>query len=111
MVEDQEVLEQQEQQAVAPAAAILATAIAAGLVAFMVQRARRSQEPPIRGPRDVWDRVQDREFRDRTAGATRDFVADRILPELKPVLLRLVREVKIYVDLGFKRAEKAIRAL
>lgn len=111
MVEDQTVLEGEEQQALAPAAAILATAIAAGLIAFMVQRARRSQEQPIRRPRDVWERVQDREFRDRTAGATREFVADHILPEFKPALLRLVRDAKSYVDVAFKRAEKAIRDL
>ena len=111
MVEDQSVLEREDQQAIAPAAAILATAIAAGLVAFMVQRARRPQEQPIRGPRDMWERVQDREFRERTAEATREFVADRVLPELKPALLRLLRDVKAYVDIGFKRAEKVIRDL
>jgi hypothetical protein len=102
-----------EQAGGIPTGAIVAGAIAAGVIAFMIRRAKR--EPRIETPADVaaaaWERVQDPDFRARTAGATRDFLMDRVGHELKPVLLELLHDVKEYVDQGFKRAEKAVRDL
>ena len=102
-----------EEAAGIPTGAIVASAIAAGVVAYMVRRARRA--PKIETPADVaaaaWERVQDPGFRARTAGATKDFLIERVGHELKPILLELLDDVKDYVDLGFKRAEKAIRDL
>ena len=96
-----------------PTGAIVASAIAAGVVAYMIRRAKR--EPKIETPADVasaaWQRVQDPDFRARTAGATKEFLVDRVGHELKPVLLELLHDVKDYVDQGFKRAEKSIRDL
>lgn len=112
MVENEEV-GLDEQAGGIPTGAIVATAIAAGVVAFMIRRAKR--EPKIETPADVaaaaWGRVQDPEFRARTATATRDFLVDRVGHEMKPVLLELLHDVKEYVDQGFKRAEKAIKDL
>ena len=103
-----------EQAGGIPTGAIVASAIAAGVIAFMLRRARREQAR-VESPGDVaaaaWERVQDPEFRARTAGATRDFVVERVGHELKPVLLELLHDLKEFVDQGFKRAEKAIRDL
>jgi hypothetical protein len=103
-----------EQAGGIPTGAIVASAIAAGVVAFMIRRAKR-EEPRIETPADVaaaaWGRVQDPEFRARTAGATKEFLMERVGRELKPVLLELLQDVREYVDLGFKRAEKAIKDL
>lgn len=112
MVEGETVMD--EQAGGIPTGAIVASAIAAGVIAFMVRRAKREQAR-MESPADVaaaaWDRVQDPEFRARTASATREFVVERVGHELKPVLLELLHDVKEYVDQGFKRAEKAIRDL
>ena len=95
-----------------PTGAIVATAIAAGVIAFVLRRGRRGR-PRVESPADVaaaaWERLQDPELRARTATATRDFLAARVGHELKPVLLDLLRDVKSYVDEGFRRAEKAVR--
>jgi hypothetical protein len=112
LVENETVLD--EQVGGIPTGAIVASAIAAGVIAYMLRRARREQAR-IETPADVaaaaWERVQDPDFRAKTAGATRDFLVERVGRELKPVLLDLLHDVKEYVDQGFKRAEKAIRDL
>jgi len=95
-----------------PTGAIVATAIAAGVIAFVLRRGHRDR-PRVESPVDVaaaaWERLQDPELRARTATATREFLAERVGHELKPVLLDLLRDVKSYVDEGFRRAEKAVR--
>ena len=110
MVENEGVIVDEQTSGV-PTGAIVASAIAAGVVAYMVRRAKR--EPKIETPVDVaaaaWERVQDPKFRDRTANATKEFLVERVGHELKPVLLEVLHDVKDYVDQGFKRAEKAIR--
>jgi hypothetical protein len=110
MVENEGVV-MDEQAPGIPTGAIVASAVAAGVVAYMIRRAKR--EPKIESPADVaaaaWERVHDPRFRARTAGATKDFLFDRVGHELKPVLLEVLDDVKEYVDQGFKRAERAIR--
>jgi hypothetical protein len=34
---------------------------------------------------------------------------DRVLPEMKPVLLDLLRDIKSYIDDAFKRAEQTVK--
>jgi hypothetical protein len=93
---------------------IIAAAVAAGVAAFLIRRSRH-EEPKIETPSSVaafaWQRAQDAEFRKKTAEATRDWMLDRILPELKPVMLELLKGVQDLVDQGFKKAEKAIKDL
>ena len=101
-----------DEEARIPTGAIVGAAIAAGVIVFLLRRGRRERRRP-ESPADVaaaaWERLQDPEFRARTATATRDFLAERVGHELKPVLLDLIRDVKSYVDEGFRRAEKAVR--
>jgi hypothetical protein len=89
------------------AGTILATAIAAGIIAFLVRRSRAEEEEPAgrvaRFARD-WagsDGVE----------AGRDFVMDKILPELKPALLSALSEIEDVVDQAFRRIEKNIKKL
>ena len=94
---------------------IVAAAVAAGVAAYLIRRSRRSEEPRIETPVQVaaqaWERAQDADFRRKTAEATRDWVIERVMPELKPIMLDLLKGVKDIVDQGFKKAEKAIRDL
>jgi predicted acylesterase/phospholipase RssA len=95
--------------------AIVGTAIAAGLIAFLIRRARARDEVKIESPADVpaaiWEQASDPDLRRRTAIATRAFMLERVLPEMKPILLDLLRDLQGYVDDGFKRVEKAVRDL
>ncbi len=93
-----------------PAGALVAVAIGAGVIAYMIRRARASEANRTRqSPAGDW--IRSSELRERTATATREFVLDRVLPEMKPVLLDLLKDAKGYLDQGFKRVERAIKAL
>jgi hypothetical protein len=88
------------------AGTILATAIAAGVIAFLLRRAREEEEPTSRAASLVrsWagsDNVE----------AGREFFVDRILPELKPALLSGLSEIEEVVDQAFRRIEKNIKRL
>ena len=88
------------------AGTILATAVAAGVIAFLLRRAREDEEPTSRAANLVrsWagsDNVE----------AGRDFFVDRILPELKPALLSGLSEIEEVVDQAFRRIEKNIKRL
>ncbi|MPZ13408.1 MAG: hypothetical protein GEU73_03120 [Chloroflexi bacterium] len=111
----QEEMTAEEQPIGLPAGAILATAIAAGVVAFMIRRARRASEAPVQGPGDVAEairaRAREADLPGRTATATREFMVERVLPEIKPLLLDLVQDARGYTDQGFKRLEKSIKDL
>ncbi|HZT09130.1 MAG TPA: hypothetical protein VFC51_19075 [Chloroflexota bacterium] len=95
-------------------APIIAAAIAAGIAAYLIRRSRQAEEArrqPASIAAAAWSRVQDPTARLRAADATREWIAERMVPELKPVLLDLLKGVKDLVDQGFKKAEKAIRDL
>jgi hypothetical protein len=86
---------------------ILATAIAAGVIAYVLRRSREEEEEPTnrmtRLARD-WagsDSVE----------AGREFVMDKIVPELKPALLSALSEIEDIVDQAFRRIEKNIKKL
>ncbi len=106
-------LEDEESNRGVALAAIVGSAVAAGLVAYLVRRSR--QEPELPEPAALsgraWDRARELAFSEERAQATRDFVVDKLLPELKPALLGILEEIEELVDDGFRRAEKAIKNL
>ncbi len=85
---------------------ILATALAAGIVAFLLRRSREEEQPTTRMARLA---------RDWTTGegveAGREFFMDKVLPEMKPALLAILGEIEDAVDQGFRRMEKNIKKL
>lgn len=86
---------------------ILATAIAAGVIAYILRRSREEEEEPT-------SRMA--KFAREWAGsdgmeAGRDFVMDKIVPELKPALLSALSEIEDIVDQAFRRIEKNIKKL
>jgi hypothetical protein len=88
------------------AGTILATAIAAGIIAFLLRRSREEEEPASRVSKLA------REFAGSDSlEAGRDFVMDKILPELKPALLSALSEIEDVVDQAFRRIEKNIKKL
>jgi hypothetical protein len=86
---------------------ILATAVAAGVIAYILRRSREEEEEPA-------SRVA--KFAKDWAGsdsveAGRDFLMDKIVPELKPALLSALSEIEDIVDQAFRRIEKNIKKL
>jgi hypothetical protein len=89
------------------AGTILATAIAAGIIAYLLRRSREEEEEPA-------NRVA--RFAREWAGsdnveAGREFLMDKVLPELKPALLSALSEIEDVVDQAFRRIEKNIKKL
>jgi hypothetical protein len=88
------------------AGTILATALAAGTIAFLLRRAREDEAPVGRVARfaRTWVDTDSME-------AGRDFFIAKVLPELKPAMLAILEEVQDVVDQAFRRTEKAIKKL
>src|SRR5438552_6476614 len=85
---------------------ILATAIAAGVIAFLMRRSREEEEPTSKMAKMA------REWAGSdSVEAGRDFVMDKIVPELKPALLSGLSEIEDIVDQAFRGIEKSIKKL
>jgi hypothetical protein len=89
------------------AGTILATAVAAGVIAYLLRRAREEDEEPagrVASLARSWASSDNVE-------AGRDFLIDKVLPELKPALLSALDEIEDVVDQAFRRIEKNIKKL
>src|ERR671936_98770 len=80
------------------AGTILATAVAAGVIAYLLRRSREEEEPSSKVARLARDWAGSNNLE-----AGRDFVVDRVLPELKPALLSVLSEIEDVVDQAFRR--------
>jgi hypothetical protein len=94
------------------AGAILASAVAAGVVAFVLRRARHAEEArtPTGFASRAFDRTREMVGDDRL-DAGREFLAKKVVPEFKPALLAILDDLEEVVDNAFRRAEKAIKKL
>src|SRR3954449_4093948 len=88
------------------AGTILATAVAAGVIAFLLRRSREEEEPANKMARIARDLAGS-----DGVEAGRDFLVDKVLPELKPALLSALGEIEDVVDQAFRRIEKNIKRL
>jgi hypothetical protein len=93
------------------AGTILATAVGAGVIAYLVRRSRQTEiEISPRNPGQLARLVSDWANNDGVE-AGRDFVVEKVLPELKPALLSALAEIEDVVDQAFRRIEKNIKRL
>jgi len=115
MVDNLETLDDLEEEDGSPTmalAAVAGAALVAGAIAFVVRRRREPPPPePIAASAHAWERAREMAFNDERAQATRDFLMDKVLPELKPALLGVLEEIEDMVDHAFRRAEKSIKSL
>ena len=85
---------------------IVATAITAGVIAFLLRRSREEEEPSSRVAKLARDWADSESFE-----AGREFLMDKVVPELKPALLSALSEIEDIVDQAFRRIEKNIKKL
>lgn len=90
------------------AGAIFASAVAAGVVAYLLRRARQEEE---RTPTGIASKAFDRTRDMVDVDAGRDFLVKKVIPEFKPALLAILDELEDVIDDAFRRAEKAIKNL
>lgn len=90
---------------------LLGSGLAAGFLGFVFARRSAQQERMSMMPtRMVFGRARDlgdSEF----AKVGREFFNDRVVPEMKPVLIDLLKEFEGYTDRYFRKAEKAIKSI
>ncbi|SRR6266516_655770 len=93
------------------AGAILASAVAAGVIAYVLRRARQEEEQTPTGlAGKAFERTRGVVGDDRVE-AGREFIVKKVMPEFKPALLAILDELEDVVDSAFRRAEKAIKSL
>ena len=86
-------------------------AVGAGLLLFVLRRLFAPKPTPVE---EISDRLSDGAlslFGDEPFAAGRELLSSKILPEMKPVLRALLREVEASVAQGFRRAERAVEDL
>jgi hypothetical protein len=88
---------------------VLATALAAGVIAYIVRRSRQEEE--IEVPTNQLARLAHDWASSDSIEAGREFVMDKIVPELKPALLSALSEIEDIVDQAFRRIERNIKKL
>jgi hypothetical protein len=86
-------------------------AVGIGVLAFILRRVFGSKSSPVEEARDEIIERASSLFGDEPFAAGRDLLTAKVLPEMKPVLRMLLREIEASVSQGFKRAERAINDL
>lgn len=83
-------------------------AVGAGLLLFILRKIFAPKPKPVEV---IADSLGDRAaalFGNDGLALGRELLGDKIIPEMKPVLKALLREIEASVAQGFKRAERAI---
>jgi hypothetical protein len=86
-------------------------AVGAGVLLFILRRLFASKPSPTE---EIADRISEQAtalLGDDPLSVGRGLLAQTVLPEMKPVLRALLREIESSVAQGFKRAERAIEDL
>ena len=90
---------------------VVATAVAAGVIAFILRRITSRGAVADQRQRQL-AKICARMGDARTASKPgRDFLMDKIVPELKPALLSALSEIEDIVDQAFRRIERNIKKM
>ena len=92
-----------------PMGLLLGSGLIAGIMAYAIYQ-RSAREERMSSAQIVLDRAKDLGDTE-AARAGREFVSEKVVPEMKPVLLDLLKDAEEYVDRYFKRAEKAVKSM
>ena len=86
---------------------VAAVALAFGVVAYLIRRSRKQEPPYVAAANRASDTAVSL-FGDDSLSAGRELFNEKVMPELKPVLRTLLRELEGVVVQGFRRAERSI---
>ena len=86
-------------------------AVGAGLLLFLLRKLFAPKPTPVEEISDRFSEGALSLFGDEPFAAGRELLSSKVLPEMKPVLRSLLREIEASVAQGFKRAERAIEDL
>ncbi len=89
---------------------ILASALIVGVVTYVFRRRREAEERMSAGTTNRATAALDRLGDDRAA-RRRELLTEKALPESKPALLALLRELETMVAQAFRRLERTIEEL
>jgi hypothetical protein len=90
---------------------VVATAIAAGVIAYILRRSRAEEVVVEEEPGGQLAKLAREWASSDGVEAGREFVMDKIVPELKPALLSALSEIEDIVDQAFRRIERNIKKL
>ena len=83
-------------------------AVGVGILAFILRRVFAPKPSPVEETRDQLMQRASSLWGDEPLAAGRDLLTSKVLPELKPALHALLKEIEASVAQGFKRADRAI---
>ena len=86
---------------------VAAVALAAGVVAYLIRRSRKQEPVYVAASNRASDTAVSL-FGDDSLSAGRELFNEKVMPELKPVLRTLLRELEGVIVQGFRRAERSI---
>lgn len=90
---------------------IIASALAAAVIAYMLRRAREEeQQKPVARAGRAFERAREL-VGDNRLEAGREFMMERVLPEFKPVMLAILKDFEQVTDQWFRQAEKAVKRM
>ena len=90
---------------------IVTSALVAGVIAYIIRRRRQSEEYTLGGRANRAAEVAMDALGDDRLDRSREFLAEKILPEFKPALRSLLRELESATEQAFRRAERRINDL
>ncbi len=88
---------------------LIGSGLIAGILAYAMSR-RAAREERGLSPQLVVERARDL-GQTEAARFGREFVSEKLVPEMKPVLLDLLKDAEDYVDRYFDRAAKAVKSM
>ncbi len=90
---------------------ILASALVAGVAAYVIRRRRESEQGSVAAMSSGATAAALAALGDDRLAYPRELLTEKVLPEFKPALLALLREVETVVVQAFRRAERSIEDL
>jgi hypothetical protein len=91
---------------------LLVSGLAAGVLAYAMSRRSQKKAEIIPIDRDkMVSRARDLVSQGELTRIGRDYLSDRVVPEMKPILLEVLKDFEHYVERYFDRAEKAIKSM
>jgi hypothetical protein len=90
---------------------LLVSGLAAGVLAYAMSRRSHKREVIPVNREKVVARAKDLVSQGDLARLGREYMSDRVVPEMKPILLEVLKDFEDYVERYFDRAEKAIKSM